>query len=184
MAPRLVRYAALAGAIGAFAVIALMGAGSALAYGSADQPIAQVEISANCNNLSFCNGLGIPLGGVWAWAELDTAGGSESGGTMDYTLAFCGHTGPGGGPHSAGAFGHPGVGAWTLFPNPGEALTSAPGASPFFDSSTYDGAVYVLDFKTGQGEDDFMAAVPASYGHYSSPGYWPAGAQFQTQVAP
>jgi len=181
MAPRLVRYAALAGAIGAFAVIALLGAGSALAYGSADQPIAQVEISANCNNPDspVCQQVG--LGGVWAWAELDTAGG----GTMDYTLAFCGHTGTGGGPGSAGAFGHPGTGRWWTISDLGQAPQ---GASPFFDPSKYSGGpLYVLDFMDGSSSDDFMAVVPAVYGHYSNPddpALWPAGAQFQTQVAP
>ncbi len=35
------------------AVVGALGAGNALAYGSADQPIAQVEISANCNNPDF-----------------------------------------------------------------------------------------------------------------------------------
>jgi len=58
------------------------------------------------------------------------------------------------------------------------------GAFPFFDPSEYSGPVYVLDSQTGQGQDDFMAAVPAAYDHYSNPGFWPAGAQFQTQVAP
>src|SRR5438552_10220610 len=95
--------AALVAAVAAVAGAA--GTGRAFAYGHADQPIAQVEISGNCNNPSFglCQEVG--LGGVWAWAELDTAGGSTSGGSMDFTLTFCGHVGPGGGPHSAGAFG-------------------------------------------------------------------------------
>jgi len=182
MAPRLVRYAALAGAIWAFAVIALMGAGSAFAYGSADQPIAQVEISANCNNPSFFVCQQVGLGGVWAWAELDTAGGNTSGGTMDYTLAFCGHTGPGGGPGSAGAFGSPGTGTWIKI----DDLSKAPPANEafrFFDPSTYKGPYYVLNFMDG-GPEPFMAVVPATTGHYSNPPDWPAGAQFQTQVAP
>ncbi len=108
----------------AAAVAVLAGAlhtGSALAYGSADKPIAQVEISGNCNNPSFglCQEVG--LGGVWAWAELDTAGGSATGGSMDYTIAFCGHAGPGGGPHSIAivpaVYGHYGMN-----PVPGVAI--------------------------------------------------------------
>jgi len=181
MSRRLVRYLAPL-AVGALVVgAALAGAGSARAYGSADQPIAQVEISANCNNASFplCQEVG--LGGVWAWAELDTAGGSSDGGTMDYTIAFCEHAGPGGGAYSAGAFGHPGSGIWYTIPNMGSAPS---GAFPFFDTSKYTGPLDVLDFQTGQGQDDFIAVVPTAYGHYSNPSDWPAGAQFQTQVAP
>lgn len=180
MATRLIRYAALVAAIGAIAVIALAEAGGALAYGNADAPIAQVEISANCNNPDFgvCQQVG--LGGVWTWAELDTAGGDGTSGSMDYTLSFCGHTGPGGGPHSAGAFGHPGTGRWWKI----DDLSDAPsGAFPFFDTSGYSGPYYVLDFMDG-GPEPFMAVVPATYGHYSNPGSWPAGAQFQTQIAP
>jgi hypothetical protein len=154
----------------------------AFAYGSADHPIAQVEISGNCNNPDFelCQEVG--LGGVWAWAELDTAGGNVTSGDMDFTLAFCGHSGPGGGPHSAGGGGQPGEGEWWTANSLNDAL--AAGAFPFFDTSkTYD-AYYVLDFFPGTGQDDFIAVVPAGYGHYSSPSWFPAGAQFQTQVAP
>lgn len=168
--------------IGAVAAIAaLAGAGNALAYGKADGPIAQVEISANCNNPDFWLCQEVGLGGVWAWAELDTAGGTSSSGTMDYTLTFCGHAGPGGGAHSAGAFGHPGQGEWYTIANMGDAPA---GASPFFDPGTYSGPLYVLDFAPGTGADDFIAVVPAAVGHYSNPSDWPVGAQFQTQVAP
>jgi len=162
------------------AVAAFAGAGNASAYGSADQPIAQVEISANCDNPDFglCQEIG--LSGVWAWAELDTAQGTADHGTMDYTAAFCEHTGPGGGPHSAGAFGHPGEGEWHTIENMGEAPA---GAFPFFDTTTYTGPLYVLDFEPGT-PDDFVAVVPAANGHYSNPSDWPAGAQFQTEVAP
>jgi hypothetical protein len=163
-------------------VAGALGTGTAFAYGSADQPIAQVEISGNCNNPSFelCQEVG--LGGVWAWAELDTAGSDGTHGDMDFTVAFCGHSGPGGGPHSAGGFGHPGEGEWWTANNLGDAL--AAGAFPFFDmSKTYD-SYYVLDFFPGTGPDDFIAVVPTPYGHYSSPKSFPAGAQFQTQVAP
>ena len=171
------RFAA-AGSLAALAVLA--GAGSAFAYGSADHPIAQVEISANCDNPDFglCQEIG--LGGVWAWAELDTAAGSVDHGSMDYTLAFCDHTRLGGGPHSAGAFGHPGEGEWYTIANLGDAPA---GAFPFYDTSAYSGPLRVLDFEPGA-PDDFVAVVPAATGHYSNPDDWPAGAQFQTQVAP
>jgi hypothetical protein len=173
----------LCGAVAAgLAVVAgVLHTGTAFAYGSADQPIAQVEISGNCNNPSFplCQEVG--LGGVWAWAELDTAGGSSNGGSMDYTLTFCGHSGPGGGPHSAGAFGHPGEGVWWKTTDLGAAL--AAGGAPFFDMSKTYSAYYVLDFLPGSPpSDDFIAIVPAAYGHY---GQTPVpGVSIQTQVAP
>lgn len=170
------RFAAI-GSVAAVAVLA--GAGSAFAYGSADQPIAQVEISANCDNpgLWLCQDVG--LGGVWAWAELDTAGGSADHGSMDFTATFCDHTAAGS-PHGAGAFGHPGEGSWWTIAQSGDAPA---GAFAFYDPSTYSGPLRVLDFGPGA-PDDFVAVVPAATGHYSSPSDWPAGAQFQTQVAP
>jgi hypothetical protein len=176
------KYVVPTAAIGALAVVAaLAAASSAFAYGKADQPIAQVEISANCDNPSFSVCQQVGLGGVWAWAELDTAGGSPAGGSMDYTLTFCDHTGAGSGPHGAGAFGHPGTGTWQWI----EKLSEAPPeevAFRFFDPAKYDGSdgYYVLDF----GDAGFTAVVPATDGHYSSPADWPHGAQFQTQVAP
>jgi len=114
-------------------VVGMLGTGTAFAYGSPDQPIAQVEISGNCNNPDFALCQEVGLGGVWAWAELDTAGGTGTSGSMDFTLAFCGHSEPGAGPHSAGAFGHPGEGEWWTVNNLNDAL--AAGAFPFFDTS-------------------------------------------------
>jgi hypothetical protein len=158
--------------VAAAAVAAVAGSGNALAYGHADQPIAQVEISGNCNNPAFglCQEVG--LGGVWAWAELDTAGGSTSGGSMDYTLTFCGHSGPGGGP---------GEGTWVKVNSLGAAF--ALGGEPFFDTSVSYSAYYVLDFFPGSPPaDDFIAIVPAAYGHY---GMNPVPAvTIQTTVAP
>jgi hypothetical protein len=146
----------------------VFGAGSALAYLHADQPIAQVEISGNCNNPSFdlCapeEQGGVGVGGVWTWAELDTAGTDGTYGSMDYTIAFCGHTIGGGGPGSPGGGGGPGEGEWWTITN----LADAPGlAFPFFDTSKSYDAYYVLDYFPGSGDDDFIAVVPAAYGHY------------------
>jgi hypothetical protein len=99
---------------------------------------------------------------------------------MDYTLTFCGHSGPGGGPHSAGAFGHPGEGVWWKTNSLGAAF--AAGGAPFFDTSKTYTAYYVLDFFPGSGSNDFIAIVPAVYGHY---GQSPVpGVSIQTQVAP
>ncbi len=92
--------------VAAFAAITgFTSAGKALAYGKADQPLAQLTLSANCDNPSFplCfppqpdGSGGVGLGGIWAWIEVD------AGGTGDMTGAGCGHTVGGGGRGSAGA---------------------------------------------------------------------------------
>ena len=74
--------------------VAALGAssGAAFAYGSADHPIAQLELSANCNDPDFplCQQVG--LGGIWLWLEIDANG------TGDVAGAGCGHLpGVGGG---------------------------------------------------------------------------------------
>lgn len=159
------------------------GAPKALAYGSADQPIAQIEISGNCNNPSYplCAPPpdGVGLGGVWVWSELDTSGGNLTSGTMDATVTFCGHVIGGGGPGSAGAGGGPDRnGVWYTI----SSLDQAPaGAFPFYDPSKYSGNLRVLDFFPGS-PDDFITVVPAQMGHYS---LQPVnGVTIQTQVAP
>lgn len=159
----------------------LGGATKAFAYGAADQPIAQVEISGNCNNPSYplCADE-VGLGGVWVWAELDTSGGDLTQGTMDATVAFCGHVIGGGGPGSAGGGGGPDRnGVWYTISSLADA---PPGAFPFYDPSKYTGSLRVLDFFPGTGSDDFIAVVPAQLGHYSlQPVH---GVTIQTQVAP
>jgi hypothetical protein len=157
---------------------AVAGAPSAFGYGAADQPVAQVELSGNCNDPSFwlCapEPDGVGTGGVWAWSELDADG------AMDATVAFCGHVVGGGGPGSAGGFGHPDpFGQWSTI----SSLADAPeGAAPFFDPSKTYASYYVLDFFPGSGSDDFIAVVPAAVGHYA---WHPTHAvTIQTQVAP
>lgn len=153
------------------------GATRAFAYGAADQPVAQVEISGNCDNpnFPFCAPPpdGVGLGGVWVWAELDTGGG------FDATVTFCGHQTAG---QPNGAFGNPDTDPnrwWTWVPS----LADAPRAFPFFDTSSYSGPVYVIDFfPSGNPDNDFVAAVPAAQGHYPLK---PApGVSIETQVAP
>lgn len=166
------------------AVAGVLGTGRALAYGHADHPVAQVEISANCDNPSFdlCAPQpdGVGLGGVWEWAELDTAKPGDTSGTIDFTFSGCGHTVGGGGPGSAGAHGTPGEGVWYTITDLGQAPD---GAFPFFDTAKSYDAYYVLDFFPGAPPDDeFIAVVPASVGHYA---LHPApGVSIETQVAP
>ena len=176
--------------VAAFAAIGgALGTGKALAYGHADQPVAQVEISGNCDNPSFffCSNV-VGVGGVWAWAELDNVASSEVPGwnEMDATAAFCGHTQGGGGPGSAGGGGGPDpFGVWQEYPNLGAALAANPNAEPLLflgGGNPYTGAVYVLDFFPGSGADDFMPIVPVAQGHYSA--HPVSGVSLNIQVAP
>ena len=176
--------------VAAFAAIGgALGTGKALAYGHADQPVAQVEISGNCDNPSFffCSNV-VGVGGVWTWAELDNVASSEVPGwnEMDATAAFCGHTRGGGGPGSAGGGGGPDpFGVWHEYASLGAALAANPNAEPLLllgGGNPYTGAVYVLDFFPGSGADDFMPVVPVAQGHYSA--HPVSGVSLNIQVAP
>jgi hypothetical protein len=143
----------------------VLGTGKALAYGHTDQPVAQVEISGNCDNPSFffCSNV-VGVGGIWAWAELTTVPSTTVSGwnEMDATVADCGHT--------------PGGGAEIATSGAAEPLLALGGGNP------YTGPVYVLDFFPGSGPSDFMPVVPVAQGHYSAQ---PAPAvTIQIQVAP
>ena len=71
---------------GVLAVASLgVSTGAVSAYGKADNPLAQIEYSANCNNLQLCGGGG---GGVWVWIEID---GGPTSGTADIAGAGCHH---------------------------------------------------------------------------------------------
>lgn len=153
---RFVRVLTLAGVLAASA--ATLGASSVFAYGHADQPLAQVEISGNCNNpdFSFCSDV-VGTGGIWLWIEID------AGGTADVAGAGCGHVigGPRGGAESIrGEFDWTQV---TIPPNP-ELLVTDPNNS-----------YYVLP-----GLDLFP--IPATPGHYS---WHPVnGVALEIQIAP
>lgn len=160
---------------------------SAFAYGKADNPVAQVTLSGNCDNpnFPFCAPPpeGVGTGGIWAWAELDANTGSLTSGTMDATVAECGHVVGGGGPGSAGAHGGPDRnGTWQMYDSLGDAMAANSAAFPFYDPSTYQGSVYLLDFFPGSGDQDFVAVVPTQLGHYNQ---HPANAvSLQATVAP
>lgn len=168
----------------------LVGTGKALAYGKADQPIAQVEISGNCDNpdFFFCSNV-VGLGGVWAWAELDNLPSSTTVGwnEMDATFAGCGHVRGGAPAHTSGGGGGPDpIGVWKQFSSLGAAEQATGGAAePLLllgGGNPYTGSVDVLDFFPGSGPDDFEAVVPVAQGHYSAQ---PApGVSLQIQVAP
>lgn len=75
-------------AAGVLAAACLVGTtGGVFAYGRADQPLAQIELSANCTNANspLCSTDNFGLGGIWIWVEID------QGGTGDVAGAGCQH---------------------------------------------------------------------------------------------
>lgn len=161
---RIVRLALLAGAL-AFATLGFS-AGGVAAYGHADQPLAQLEFSANCNNPDFplCAPppAGFGLGGIWLWIEID------AGQTGDVAGAGCGHVrgGPRGG---AGPINGDVTWWWSQFP---QGFPTAFGA-PLDPAGYYNVAL-------PGGEE--VLAFPVTQGHYSA---HPApGVAIETTVAP
>ena len=136
-------------------------AGSASAYGAAEHPLAQIELSANCNNPDYplCQpSSGFGLGGVWLWIEID------AGGSGDVAGAGCGHV------RGVGGFASSirGEIRWVK-------VTLPPGAIPYWTDPTN---TYYLVFLSPQEAIPF----PVTVGHYS---FMPTpGVAFQLQVAP
>lgn len=151
------------------AVIVAVSPGTALAYGHNDQPLAQLTLSANCDNSSFflCASSeqgGVGLGGIWAWVELD------AGGTGDMTGAACGHVQGGGGPGSAGA-GPLGPTSITW-----EQVSGSQIPDGFFVLGTDPNNQYYIVNELGG------FAFPVTTGHYST--RLAPGVQIQATVAP
>lgn len=156
------------------ALVAGLAAGAttsgAFAYGRADQPLAQVEVSGNCDNPQspFCsappNGFG--LGGIWFWVELD----NDSSG--DLKGAECMHSVNGGGPGSAGAISINQTVSWQYSP-------WVPGALQF--GTDPHNSYYLMTMADGS-----QWLIPTTVGHYSwQPPFGPTnGVQLQMQVAP
>jgi hypothetical protein len=150
-------------AAGALAA-ATMGAATAgaLAYGKADQPLAQIEFSANCTNPSFplCAPppAGFGLGGVWLWIEID------AGGSGDIAGAGCGHdrAGTGGAGPIRGE-----ISWWGSVGAQGLAFAVDPND---------------LYYNISLGDGGPPLSFPQTVGHYS---FMPApGVAVQTQIAP
>jgi hypothetical protein len=142
--------------------IALGETGTAQAYGRADQPVAQIEFSGNCNTptVGVCDAVG-GTGGIWLWIELDADG------TGDVAGAACGHTVGGGG---AGAFPIRGDITWST--------TTDTSAGEFFGLLDPNGQYYLVTVpQTG---DVFV--FPQTVGHYSQ--RFQPGFQLQLQIAP
>lgn len=159
---RIVRVALIAGLL----VVASMGFGAsgAAAYGHADQPLAQIELSLNCNNPDFpgCQPppVGFGLGGVWLWIEIDANG------TADVAGSVCGHTLGGGG--GGGARSIRGEFEWSFSPTP-------VGGVLFLDPNGY----YVVDLEPAL---ESALSLPITRGHYSA--HPLPGVAIELQVAP
>lgn len=139
---------------------------SASAYGRADQPLAQVEISANCDNsgFAFCANV-VGTGGIWFWVELDANH------TGDLSGAECGHTVGGGG---AGAGSISGNVTWFYSAAPvGVNVLNATDPTDTHGITNW----YVIVMPNGP-----PFSVPVQTGHYS----WQpiSGVSLQTTVAP
>ena len=155
----------------AFITLLALPAAEALAYGKADQPLAQLEFSANCDNPNFPPCAPPPAGGgtggIWLWVEVDAVNNS-----VDFAGAGCFHTVGGiGGPGGAGAGPIRGTGTWTY----GTLETLPANAFPVAIDPNDQYYVVTLD-----PQDIF--AFPVTQGHYSA---HPApGVSVQTTVAP
>ena len=165
------RVAVVGSAVGALMVTGLAAPGAAFGYGRADQPLAQVEVSANCDNPSFplCAPFpqGVGTGGIWYWVELDADG------TGDLSGAACGHT-VGGvhGPGGAGAGSIKGTATWVS-----TSLETAPPGAIFFGTTDPKDQYYAVTITDGS-----TWLIPVTTGHYST--RLAPGVQIQITVAP
>jgi hypothetical protein len=151
------------------AVIGTATAGSTgLAYGNADHPLAQLSVSANCDNPSFpfCAPppAGVGTGGIWFWIEIDGDG------TGDMTGAFCGHTVGGGG--GAGAASIKGPVTWTY-----STREAAPAGTAFFGTFDPNDRYYLVTLTIGE-----QWLIPTTVNHYQA--RLATGVQIQINVAP
>jgi hypothetical protein len=136
--------------------------GGVAAYGKADQPLAQLELSANCNDPTFglCQQVG--LGGIWFWIEIDANG------TGDIAGAGCGHDRAG----SGGASPIRGEITWTS-----GSAADVLGAGGFLFGVDPSNSYYIIQFAPGE-----VFGFPKTVGHYS---FHPVPAvTIQLQVAP
>jgi hypothetical protein len=158
----MIRLAVLASALAV--VIAGFTADGVAAYGRADQPLAQLTFSGNCDNPNFplCAPApqGFGLGGIWLWVEVDANG------TGDVAGAACGHVlgGPSGG---AGSIRGDVTWWWSQLPQ-GGPTTFGP-----LDPAGY----YNVAIPGGE-----VLAFPVTKGHYSA--HPVPGVALETTVAP
>jgi hypothetical protein len=147
---------------------ALLSATSVFAYGRADQPLAQLELSANCNNPDYflCSPDAVGLGGLWFWVEVDADG------TADLAGSVCGHDRAG----SGGALSLRGETTWETVNAASIEELLMSGIQAFVADPN--GEYYVVAVpKIGE-----RFAFPVTQGHYS---FKPVpGVSLQMTVAP
>ena len=142
-----------------------VGASGVLAYGHADGPLAQLELSANCvnRNSPYCAPDALGTGGIWLWIEID------SNGTADVAGAGCQHL-PG---VRSGAESIRGEFPWESYTGTVADLQAAqPGI--FVVGTDPKNEYYVLP--------SFLFAFPKTTGHYTV--RLDKGVFIQSQVAP
>lgn len=128
--------------------------------------LAQVELSANCDNAALCGFVG-GTGGIWFWTSI------EANNTGDLSGASCGHTVGGiGGPGGAGSGSIQETIAWTY-----TTLEAAPQTANFFGTTDATDSYYLI---SGPGIGQWV--VPTVTGHYSVK--LAVGIQIQITVAP
>ncbi|HZU12094.1 MAG TPA: hypothetical protein VFB58_04575 [Chloroflexota bacterium] len=122
------------------------------AYGTADNPLAQVEFSGNCDDPSFpmcaTPPAGVGAGGIWLWMEVDADH------TVDFTGSKCDHV-LGDVMGTAGAVPLKGTGTWTYSTGIPAGVTA-----PFRDPGNQ---YYVITLSPYP----LRFAFPVSQGHYS-----------------
>jgi hypothetical protein len=153
---RVIRNVLLAGIMAAASIG--FAAGGVAAYGSADQPHAQIAFSANCNDPSFALCQRVGLGGIWLWIEIDANH------TADVAGAHCNHLpGFGGGAGSVHINGLP----WWWSPTP-QGLPAV--LNPNLDPNGY--------YNVAIGPE--VLSFEVSLGHYSAHPVPAVTAQWQT----
>lgn len=142
------------------AAVAASVAPRAFAYGSADQPLAQLTLSQNCVSPNICSGIpGVKGGGgLWGWIEIDTGGTGDAAGALCFHLAGLG-AGAGGGRLSIN---------WEY-----DSLETMPAGIVPVGTDPND--LYYVVFQFG-------IAFPTTPGHYST--MTAPGIQTQAQVSP
>ena len=164
------RFKLMASVAVAVAAIAATFAVAAPAQASSDYSHAQYQVtfSLNCNGSAAspaaCAQI-FGLGGFWGWIAL------APGGTGNAQVTECGHTGPGGGPGSAGA-GHIAYDpTWMVISSP---VPPSP-ITPVDPNGEY---IVFTDATSGALN---LPPMPATYGHYSVSFM---GAKGQETIAP
>lgn len=151
----------VAGFTAALALAAVFAASAGAYGGGASHDTWQIAISTNCDNPTLCGGGG---GGFWGWVEFDRY--SDGTITGDGQLTGCGHSGPGGGPHSAGAF-HYDLDATSVHIGPAQ-----PGDPNYNPDPALNGQSFYIDSAVVNGDPNdptFLGdtQVPVEPGHYA-----------------